>query len=599
MKNKKLLFLLTAILSFAMLLSACSSVDLEEESDQGSGTGTAAGGTGSDQIAEPETEPEVFDHEFYDYFKLMGSKGSPLDGEVTKYEGVIPSYIGSIDEGHDLVVLKTQELDEHNDVHDTYTVYDIAAGEKLLDCSVSYPLYEEQGKAEQLKVYFDYPVIRVERTRYEENDKGHFIPEYEFSYYLISDTSEALHTTHQPDYRRVDCKNGLVMLTLGDKTFWIDRNFEIVRTIDAVISNGYTIDSSMYMGEYQGYIYVWDESDPTELQIFNRSGMCCARYSIAHDGGLNIHILNDGNVLIQDVEMRDSAFGPYDFKMNDKYCTVKSYIMSCIDGALTEVELDYFVARVGTAYEQLCDTDVFPFELAAGKENQAFIFRYAGGHLAYELEYVCLNSSLEIEYAVKNETEGVYLPSANGIGNKYYIAPVETAGVVQYHIFDLDGKDIAILGGNQSGTVGGGCVVGKYIATETAICDLNMNIVYNFANEGYVLKHRDAVSSTIFLEKFNYETGVWDVYVFDAKTRQPVLLLDGEDQYISYGMAQRDGVYVTMDRETGVCTIQRSSDNEVLAAIRTSHNYGSIHNTESAMILIPEFQDEQIIYIIK
>jgi len=583
MKNRKLLFLLVAILSLAVVLSACEQTDSDKKPDPVDTTAQqTTQGTEQTQGTETETQEAALDHEFYDYFELAVGGDGGITGEVVQYEGQIQS----TDMAHDLVVIKTQDLDSHNMLTETYAVYNVLTGKKLLETSVSNMLYEHYGKNETLDVAIDYPVICVSRVKYVENDRGVVDAQYEYTYYLTSNPTEPLHTTTDTSYERVECGNGLVMLTLGDEVFWIDRNMHIVRTVDAIITNGYRIDDGMYNGEYQGYLYVWDDEDPRELQIFNRQGICSGRYVMEHDGELNIQVLNNGNVLIQDIEVRESPIGAYDFMMYGEYCTVTSYIMNFVDGTLTEIELDFIVNEIGTAYEEICNTDSFPFRLAAGRENQAIIYRFAGGRLAHTPEYVCMTSELEIEYAVKNDTLGVDISSAFPISDRLYVAPVATAGVWQYHIFDLDGNDLAVYSGDNTE---------RFIVTYSTIYDLKMNPVYDIIGNGFTYSYSGYLTGTIFLNKVNYLTGATEYYVFDAATKKPVLLSDGvESEFIEFPNFY--GLYATLDPETGLFNLIGMESGEVIAVMTPTTE---IEYTGNALILIPHFEDEHIVYIIK
>lgn len=593
MKNSKLLFLLVAVLSLSFVLASCNDPSGAKDTTTvaGSGTETVSGTQGSEteQVQESETEEPALEHEFYDYFKLMDFPEKESVKEVVKYEGQIPSYSGSMDYEHNLVVIKTQDLDQFNVVTDTYTLYDIISGEKLFETSVSNLLYDHYEKTTTLKLAIDYPLICVNKTFYVEDVRGNYIEKTENKYYLVSDPTTSLHTTTDPDYSKEECGNGLVKLTLGDKVFFIDRNMEIVRTVDAVIANGYSIDADQCNGEYQGYLYVWDDYNAQELRVFNRSGMCSGRYVIDHNGELNVHVLNNGNVLIQDIEKRVSPFGSYDYKVGGEYCTVTSYIMNHIDGSLKEIELDFLVGYLETAYEQLCEGSTFPFDLAVGKENQAIITRFAGGMLSYTYEYVCLNCDLEVEYTVKNDTVGVELAYAYALDDRRYIAPVRTGGVTQKCVFDLDGNLLSVLADSQSYT----SYVGDYVVTDTAVYDHKMNLIYDYKADGF---ERASYSDdkNIYLTKYNEETKVRDHYIFNVQKRSTELWREGNENEMIYEALF--GIYFIGNWEQRTLEVRTWDGDKVLLSGAWVQR---IEYTNDAIIYIAPFEDEQTICIIK
>lgn len=593
MKNSKLLLLLVAVLSLSFVLGSCSAPSGTKDTTDTTGSKTeSVSGTqecDTEQAQESETEEPVLEHEFYDYFKLMGFEERDPLKEVVNYKGSIPEYEGSVDVEYNLVVIKTQELDQFNVVTDTYTLYDIISGKKLIERNVSNLLYEQDNKAASLKLAIDYPLICENRTFYVEDSYGKYVKKTENKYYLVSAPDTLLHTTTEADYGKEECGNGLVKLTLGDKVFFIDRNMEIVRTVDAVIANGYSIDADQYNGEYQGYLYVWDDYNAQELRVFNRSGVCSGKYVIDHNGELNIHVLNNGNVLIQDIEKRVSPFGSYDYKIGGEYCNVTSYIMNHIDGSLTEIKLDFIVYRIGTAYEQLCEWSSFPFDLAVGRENQAMIARFAGGALSTTYEYVCINCDLEVEYTIKNDTVGVEMKYAYPLDDRRYVAPVSAGGVTQYCVFDLDGNLLSVLVDAEYYET----YIGNYVVTQSAIYDHKMNLVYDFSADGFELAdYTDG--KKIYLTKYNEETEVNDHYIYNTQKGVAELWkVASENEYIYVSDL---GAYFLINTETAVYEIRTLDSDEVLLSGMWPQY---IQYTNDAIIYIALFEDEQGICIIK
>jgi hypothetical protein len=569
-----------------MVLAACEGAATDDKAPETLSSGTDATTATESLPTESETETEELnlDHEMLDYFELTWFESQGLSGEVSRYEGVIPSYDGSFDMDHDLVVIKTQDLDNLNVVTDTYTVYDVAKDEKIFESSISNLLYEHDEKYVDMKVRIFYPVICVETHNYVETSRGEYVYESEYTYYLVTDTDTPLCVTRSAEFETVECGNGLVMLTLGGNVFFVDRHNEIVRTVDAIVANGYAIPENTIFGEYQGYIYALDTTQGNEIRVYNREGVCSAIYTRNGPGSLNAHILNNGNVLIQDIAITDSPYGEYDFVIGGDYCTVTTYIMSLTDGELVEVDVDFVVDRMGTAYEQTFGYSEMPFRLKVGRENQAFIYRFAGGKLAYEPEYVCMTSDAVIEYTVKNETVGVNLEYAYMVSETLYAAPVKTMGSSQYYLFDLDGNKIAPYSGTNTE---------KYFITNEAIYTTTLKLVYDFAAEGYTFEEIDWTCDAIFLSKMNFETGYIEHYVFDAEKREPVLLTDDKHVSIDYFV----GLYWTYDAETGIITLNNTVTGEVLVEATAFDN--SVVYTQSTVIVSPIFEDENIIYIIK
>lgn len=599
MKNGKLLLLLVAILSLTVIFVACDSQSTPEESATVGSTAEATENstdssdepTDQTQEAETETEQETFYHEMYDYFAVDNEINEISFADISKIDGSFYKYLyygaTEIDVEHNLLVVKTRDLDNYNNVIDTLTVYDVVSGEKLVEESVSNLLYEINGeKITTLDVSLDYPIIRVMKTSYGEDSN---VPVYDYSYYFAKPNSEVIATTNKRTYDRVNCGYGLYAFTLGDEVVWVDKDMEIVRTLPAIAASGYDMEEYDFMGEYRGYVYAWNSD---ELQIFNRSGVCSATYKIAHDGTLNIHILNDGNVLIQDIELLNDAYGLCDFTINGDRCNVTSYIMNFIDGSLTEIDLEFIVGDLCSAYShQACEaysslqgseTCTFAFDLVNGHQNQALIYRFFGGQIAHTAEYVCLDNSLKVEYTVKNSTPGIMWDTAYSINDRYYSAVVQAGGIHQPSIFDLDGNLIAAYRDAEA--------AGNFMVTNNAIYDQNMQLIYDFASDGYSLLY--AGNDKICLEKYNYTTGNYECFIWDAESESPKMICDGEDKRVSH---VGYGYYIVYDSNNDCNTLYGSNDDAILTAMGDI----DVYECYGALVVGTQFNGEDVIYVIK
>lgn len=535
MKNGKLLFLLVLILCFSVFLVACSGENAPVADTENAGT-------------EQDGGQEEKKHEMLNYF-ILEPEVDAFDCEpLAKYNGEIVDY----DTTHNLVALKTQDLDVYNKVTDTVTVYDLLTGEALLSFDATYPLYVDDEKID-LWVDIEYPVVRAVKKSYSEDSDR---PVYEATYHLLKKDAEAFHTTEfyksdeQLDQTWVEqFGNGLVAVNVGDQLIWIDRDMETVRTVNAIAANGY--DVYYFDSEYQGYLYAWDHE---VLQIFNRSGLCSGTYTLAHEGFLNVVILDDGNALIQDFELVDIHTACNVIMGKSRY-VMKSYVMNCVTGALEEKELDFIVDGLQTAYAQACavvtmdDERVFmPFKLCEGYDNQAIIYRINNaGEISKTQEYVVLGNDLEIDYVVKNTTAGVDFWEAMPISDKAYVAYVAEAGYYRGYVFDLDGNKLAPSNIELYLTA-------NYAFNEHAIYDLQMNKIYDFCENGYTLADDvstgasfDETHDKIYLKKHNFETGIDETFVFDFEAKEPVLLEIAEDEYFVLSIG---GGYLTYNEKT-------------------------------------------------
>ena len=399
MKNGKLLILLAAILSFTLLFTACNG-GAEPDSTQTTGTesATAAVESDSETVSSAETQEEeteqAVEHEIRDYL-VLGTTETDSLGTVERLDASLVSF----DKVNGLATLKTQDLDAYNNVIDTYKVYNVNTGEVILEKSVS-NLY--QGKLEDSKtltVTVKYPTICVSEGYYSvENSEMR----YNVTLYVAKKDSSyisyysSLTASESANYSVRKYDNGLVAVTLNADVQWIDRDMNVIRSVKAIAQNGYY---GSFNAEYQGYLYAWNDS---MVKVFNRAGLCSGEYFMEHDGKLNVHVLDNGNVLIQDAEIVDQ-YTPCSFVVDDVRYQVKSYVMNYVDGTLTEVALDYVVYDLETAYAQRYGngSSAFPFALASGRDNQAYVYRFATGEVSPGVDYTFFFINIEFQVSAR------------------------------------------------------------------------------------------------------------------------------------------------------------------------------------------------------
>ncbi len=566
-------------MSLAVLFCSCDPVPAEETT-----TGTE---TGSAAENAPIAEPEEVEHEIRDYFVIEnGIENVSLKGNEA-YKGEVVDY----DSEHNLIALLTKDLDNHNNVIKTVKVYDITTGECIFEESAACPLFATGEDLLEFNVNIDYPIIRVSTTSYSEDGFGGFEPYFNATYYFAKKDSGEIKTTDNNNYSRIDFYNGLVAFEMGDEIVWVNKNMEIVRTVNAIAANGYDVD--VFNAEYQDYLYAWNDN---EVQVFNKAGVCSAKYTIQHDGSLIAHVLNDGNVLIQDFEVVD-AYTACDFVWTYNSDTnnypaerinLTSYIMSCTDGTLKEVELDFIVENVETAYEGRLGNNNFPFALAGNGQNQAYIYRIANGSISLWQEYVSLGNDLAVKYSVKSTMIGAEFSTAEVVNANIYRMFVKENDVYNSYFFDLDGNVITAATTSYN-------VTDTYVVTNNGIYDHKMNSVYSFADNGFLSAYylSDASTNTIYLTKHNFETGANEFFVFDHATKAPKLLADGVSKtLIDFG----EGYYVINDNESNdTSIIDIASGKVILKALEITN----IILCDNALVVETEFEGNTLVYVIK
>ncbi len=527
----------------------------------------------STQTEQPSGTPEPVKHKLHDYFVMENKVKSISFSAITQYEGEVVDK----DLDNELLALMTEDLDTKNRVTKTVNVYDLVSGEVIFTDSVTYDLGSPNRV--DLSVDIDYPILRVVETTRQEMGE----PTMNISYYFAKKDSSVICSASEEDgYEKTQFGNGLCAIRMADKIYWIDRDMEILRSVSQIAANGYDVDS--FQSEYEGYLYAWDGQ---KVQVFNRLGVCSGTYQIAHDGYLNAFVLNNGNVLIQEFKRVD-AYESYDVMLDNARYVVKSYVMNFIDGAMTPVALNFIVEALDTAYAQKNDSQGLPFALVEGKQNQAIIYKFAGGTVSLYQEYVVLTNDLTIEYAVENTRLGVDFFSARVIQSDLYSAIVMEGGGVQEYLFDLNGNALTPI------TSGGFQVSKSYIATDAGVYNHKMEKVLDlttgvFAADEWDL---DVMSDRVYLSRHNYETHADETYVLTPAAAEPVLLCDGVDKEI-YEIG--GGYYVLYDEETKeyrFCNLA----GEVKLVV---WDYYDLDETDNGMLVETFFEGRPVLYVVR
>ena len=592
MKKGKLLILLVAMLSLAILFAACGEAEETTEAETPAQTEVATE-NGSESASEENEAPteealpkpdvnyeqEYADHEMHSYFDLSDKEEADPVTITSKIDGEVGSY----DAEHRLVVIVNKTIDALENELTEVTVFDLEANEAIWKDSVKSP-YGLNGTEDtaKLNVTLQYPLIRVEKTTYEKESVGEGTRQIkEISYYLAEKNGELVHTTRDSSYEKHLYDNGLVCALMGDKYVWIDKEMNVIRSVDAIVANyDYNINPYLFDSEYKGYLYSYGNS---ELMVFNHSGSVSARYAVTEkDTYISCFVLDDGNVLVQ--QFTDvGAYGSCDFVISGTRYTMKSMIVNAVNGSVADVELDYIVKDIVTEYEQEDDTP--ELKLANGSDNLAIVYKFANGSVSSYASICVLDNSCNTVYTVKNDTFGVDF--SNGIeyiGHEKYVAYVGTNGQYWQAIFNLDGELISAY--NEYYT----SMTDDYIVSNDTIYSYYMEPIYDFAADGYTFIC--IAANDIYLQKINYETGNKEVYRYVGNGETELFTKDAEIEMSYYD----DKLYVLYDEEKDVYTVYNSADEAILVSYETVQ---VLECGEDMRLLATAFNGEMIVYVVK
>lgn len=574
MKKGSLCLLLTLILCLSVIFISCDkNTDPEETSE----TSSVSEASETQATVEAETEPPMVAHEMHDFLSYV-DEDAPVYTTAEQLEGECVDY----DADHNLAVMREKDIDVYNNLVVKYKVYDLVSGDVIFEQEHSSPYYNNQipeyGTRSTMSVDIEYPVIKVTVTNttqyYSETETT-----YSISYYAAKKGGEKIHETTDNSLQvKIDMGDNLYALTLGDEVFWLDKNIDVIRTAEKIVTND-DYDFQYFDAEYQGYLYSWSYN---RLQIFNRAGLCTIDYTADDDSRIVCFLLNDGNVLLQELTETD-IYSSYDFIFNGYRYDLTTYIVNSVTGEMNEIELDFFVADLKSAYSEEAFVTGRVFTLTPGRDNKAVVYRIANGVIAKDPTYAVLDNGMNIEYTLKNDTPmimyNIDLPAAT---HNLYVATVRSGGVECEQVFDLDGNYVCSYNSAEA-------ITDKFVVTEDKIYDHNMNVVYDLNANNYSL---DSVAEdNIFLKKTNFATGADEVYIFNGKDSIE-LLADGINTKFVGGESCG---YVLQNADTGVYSIYANDKTELWSGISVP----TVTICDDVVLVRAGFNGKILAYVIK
>lgn len=568
MKKRKLFFLLTAIACLAMPLTACE----DEETSQ------------------PETQTyELTNYLAAETDKNSYSKVSKIDGNVVRH-----------DAEHNLAVVETNELESDNVVKTRFKVYDLVSGETVYEDYVSNSLtHGDSYTVRAMEVELDYPIIRVKETSTSYSATSDPSENVDYSYYRAKKNSGALKTYLDEPAGAVVKSGNLYSIEIDGTMYWLNQDAEIVRKIDKTVAGTYNVSFNFFKGEYNDYLYAWEFGTMyRRIQVFNTEGICCAQYAFANNavamnelfGGDVAYILNNGNVFTQEVLLLEADAAEYDFTMLGNKYDVSSKIIDYKTGAVKEADVNFLVVNFEAAFAR-SENSPFAFALAEGKQNQAQIIYFANGGLAQEGKYVVLDNEMNVEYALKNVDKAVDVNEATA---DYYTADALVGVQEVERVYDYDGNVICTLPCNTK------AIVGDLVLTDTAIYDLQMNVVYDLEASKFAGDYGDNLTwfeddGRIYLTVGNYVTGATkEAYVFDTATKEFTAVADGVDTELQTSLP--DGLYGVRDSEKGTIAIFNAAGEMLL---KMTADYVNVTVCEDVAFVETTVDGNAVCYVIQ
>ena len=504
MKKRKLLFLLIAVLCFAMLLVSCN--EPEEPNP------------------DPDPEEIVTKHEMLNWFVLDPETDYKLYTSVTQIENNV-SESERIDESFEYAV--REEVDKYNQLVKTLTVY--KNGEAVITKEVKVEFLGDVDKWFSVSVDEDYIAIKVHFES--EDDDNEADGTYELSLYKLSETgSVAYQRSGIVDFEKVG--NALFVKT-KNVVEWVSENGTVIFSASRDVYESYHSGADAGSnGEYNGYVY-WMNSQ--KVNVYSPAGASTVEYVLTPGASyLKAFILNNGNVAIQEYTALDDYAEKYD-TLNDKGDKTKvvTKIINYQTGEATVLEnVNFMIENLESSYDG--EDSYFPFSLAEGKDNQAVIFYMdkTNGSDLTNYAYVAIDNNLAVQYTVpiKAPNFDYFLAFEYGmiipVDEERYAAVLTVGNGFAFYLFDLDGNPLVKVPVESS------VATEDYIITDYAVYDWNMRLVYSFDENKVV--YDDLIGDRIVVAKDGNYDGYDEYYFLDPATGALTLIADGLTSELCY-----------------------------------------------------------------
>lgn len=527
MKQRKLLFLLTAVFALSVPLSACDGAESSSSSQQ---------------------EPEK--HAMATHFVLGDDRAAY--SSVARYEGELVKEYDSynncttINREHNLVVLRNTDYTEDNKVKTTLTVLNTVSGSTIREETVEND-YVDNARLDTVSIDVNtyYPLMEITNAQWQKDSATDtWEQKTTYSYYYVKDGGSSWFASGLETRLKVKRLDSMCIFTNVEegKEIWMGEDMEILRSFSTTQTEGYTTPS--FNASYNDYLYAWDFSQTARVvEVYNREGICSMQYTYPSDVvmvGYNQSgpvVLNDGNILVQELKLAEEDSTDYDLKILqpgdygfvDQKVYLTSKIIDYKTGAVQEVDLDYMVIEAEAAYARNEGSN-FPFALQADYDNQAYISKIINQELA-PIEYVVMNNDGSVAYTMQNEwlrtNPLMALMGQNPYNNifalneQYYVAtnvsgvPSATAGGETW-LFDYDGNKKAFIPNSMFG------MTEDYIVTYYGIYDYTNTLVYDMessplVNDSMIDLEPFFTPTEIFMLGVNRDTKKMEIYQFDGK----------------------------------------------------------------------------------
>ena len=468
-------------------------------------------------------------------------------------------------------------------------------------------LYADGREAVKVDLNY-YPIVKFTEQKSDGDDGFEDV----YSFYLLTgdkDTFRQLANGEDNADLNSNVVGNMFLCRINEDFYWINKDLEVVRTetylaADSSRDNNWE-DYFNFFAEYCNYVYAMEYSQTSQMVIvYDPNGVASAVYNFTPGISVmqyangdfaesiinpKVFVMDDGNVLIQEFLILDKDAEEYDliYQGNTKLELITK-VMNYKTGEVKNLDVDFVISDFESHYDGEFNTNSFPFKLAPGYNNQAYIIKLENGQLARTVDYVVLDNSLEVKYTFKNDYlannyYGIYDADEEG-----YYADYFCEGKYLEGYFNYDGELIHNLPDNTYDN-------GKtHYVTYNGIYSYADGLVLDFVAEynglveaGYIGDSKIMIMSISFVtEKANLE-------IFDCETGSITLLheeLDLSDEPIDF----TDDLLLVYDSEKLTISAYNENAEKILVVSADSADLISF----SDAIIVSAIVDGETVYYV-
>ena len=528
--------LLSVLLLMAIMLTGCNNIAPAETTAPVETTAPEA----TEEVLINKEEPhESVEQKLENFIKPSEDDGIADLENVTRLEGTI---VSSTIDGR-VLAFRTADVDAFGTVTETINVYNASAKKTVLTVSNTYKLgdydtfdwynteiYDETIKlpsslmkvtVKELGISSDAPVIVgvsratvteiPEETR-EKNENGCvFNVDLSYTYYdaLGNEITKSKRNMIQEDPNMVNA----YIIGTAHVVFDGDKAVKVVNGETEKVMAGFDYENDKYGYYYNSYSGVY-----RYIEVYSKnSGNCVLRYHLEPVapgiGGQTINVLEDGDIFIQDIRsLPEDSNKEADVVFYDGQgasgLLVNQYILDVETGKTQALDLGFIVQELIPNRDLDEAHYIIGFEFTEHTVNLAAVV-YIENKKPAKSGFVVLDNDMSVMFETNiiiPEHNMFNTPDALGIeilANGDYLVSLYDV-VTSRAIVTKDGKIRAYLPDNAN-------IAGSYIVNEYGIYTYDMELIYDFEEEGYEFGCVFADNIIVYKE----EADIDDPTVFD------------------------------------------------------------------------------------